>query len=192
MILGNIITDEKIEGITGFNQYTFDELIGVDTSLPTLYVGYTLTKKHFGYIDPLTHKIDEKTFWCNTKKENNRSFVQEVFRFQMYAHKFKVKNFKYKTVNILIKNERSVIYEILNDKNNVKIIIGEKSIYLKYKEIVYIIDINSLKFIGFKLNYLIRHINKKTWVVFEYEKMDTSIKRFCNVMGYKMYASEFI
>lgn len=190
MILGNIVSNEQIDTSPNYKYYTFDTIMGLDDSLPTLYVGYTNTKTLLGNIDPLTHEINKNTFWCNTKKENNRAFVTQYFKFQMFAHKYYVKDLEYIYVNVLTQESKELLQMLFENQSDLVVIYSKKdSFYVKLNNIVYGFSISSLRYLGFDIKKLFLSIKKRDIELHNFEKMSVEIKRFSLVLGSEMYSS---
>lgn len=77
--IANIITKHKIEISSFFNVST--EIKDVDTSIPTLIIGWEKVKKLFPNQDILNDKISDTISWTFSKREKRHQYEKDIHNF---------------------------------------------------------------------------------------------------------------
>lgn len=185
MFLGNIITEENLESNKLFNIVdNFDDMI---LGIPTLIVGWNLTKKLFEdrKLSILEKQIEKDINWTFSKKEKRVDFEQDYDNF--IKNSFKTLNDKtpYVYVNILTTNIKVIKYvlEKIKSKEICYIYIHNNSfIYLSDGESVFGFDMNMLDFINIerKKLYKLFYSNLNNIVFFTNDFMEKHLRQ--NVM----------
>lgn len=191
MILGNIITDDPIEELSIFKYYTFDNTMGLDESLPTLYIGYSNTKRLLGEINALSYKISENKFWTNTKKENNKVFVKQYFLFQIFCHNVFVRDIEYVYYDVFERYSyhKEFILKILENKKHIKCVWTHTDmLFINLDERIYGLSYEALKFIGIPPKKIKTRLEAEDITSVIYKNLKDSIKRFGVVMDTEMYS----
>lgn len=182
MFLGNIITEENLESNKLFN--ITNSLDGIITGIPTLIVGWNLTKKLFDgrKMSILEKQIDKDLFWTFTKKEKRVDFEQDYGIFIKNSFKTLNDNVRYEYVNILTSriNEIKNILKKIKSKEKCYIYIHNNSfIYISDGETIFGVDINMIDFINIerKKIYKLFYSNANNDLFFTNDFIDKNLKQ---------------
>lgn len=191
MKIGNIVTNISIDIDDIFNIYSFDEINGVDHSIPTFYIGFIETRELFGKINPLERKLDDLHFWSFTKKENNKELNKDLFRFKIYCHKQYIEKYKYYYISpsLSLTNIKKYIDLIRTNLSEITIVKGKKDmLYLNYNDFIFGINLDMLNYMNINTWNLLNklRLNSKKYV--DYNSLDLNVKYFCDILESDMYA----
>lgn len=161
LYIGNIITKNKIEVSSFFN--VSSDISTVDSSIPTLIIGWSEVKKIFPEQNILVNKITDTIYWTFSKREKR------------YKYEVDLKNFIEKIINNI---NDSINYKffnyILSSKEKQKsfieyVNIGGNSIYLNSK-FLYVynpkdkntigISLRDLYYVGIDVKNFVKSLNK--------------------------------
>jgi len=163
MIIGNIVTNSKINQVKYFNYY--DSFESIDNELPTLVIGWELAKKLKNY-DIFNKKISDKLFWTFNKFEKRSIFDVDLYEFTDYCYNSIICDVKYYFIDNLLLDKKT-IYRIVR-----KILSSGKIISCIIEDMVYI---GCDKFIfGLNKNFI-------TYMKYDYDKLIFKIKKHSNV-----------
>lgn len=97
-----------------------EDLNAVDLSLPTLIVGWELTKSYFPEQNILNTKIDSKLFWTFSKREKRSQFERDFGDYVKFAMKNMGENVNYHFFNYIIapQNKQESFINYLNKGGN--------------------------------------------------------------------------
>lgn len=192
MVLGNIVSNKKIENDNGFAFYSLDEEIK-DETIPTLYVGYNDINKIFDSLDSINRKISENKFWTFNNNENNKYFLNDLFNFKIYCYNFKVKDINYQFINPF-KNYSDIKKIILFFKNKKfkTILTDNNMVYFYCNKTIYGYDLNFNIFCGIDNEKLLKKIQKKSEIFIKENELSDDIIHFIEIIDDKKYASFLI
>lgn len=169
MTLGNVIFDGEIPYNYGFiKKYSYDDKAGIDTSVPTLYIGYTETKKELGPFNPLNKNINDKVMWTYKPTEQSKDFQQDLFNFTIGCCKTYISDYEYCFVNLFNKIERNYyLTKLLNYKKDLKILFTNKdSLYVVLGKEIFGFSYRVMKYIGLDCRGVLNHLKKNDYKVF--------------------------
>jgi hypothetical protein len=105
--IGNIITTNKIDVSEFFN--ISNSIKKVDTTLPTLIIGWKQTKEMFPQQDILEHKITDTVSWTFSKREKRYKYEEDLSKFIDRVIKSLDDKINYKFFNFIISSRKSKI-----------------------------------------------------------------------------------
>ena len=83
MILGYIVTDRKINGISDFIEQVKDISLA-DGMKPILVVGWKKAREMDGYVSILDKKLSDNVFWTFSKTEDRSKLEEDLKWFNEY------------------------------------------------------------------------------------------------------------
>lgn len=140
--IGNIVTKSKLEVSSFFN--VTPDFHGIDTSIPTLIVGWSEVKQLFPNQDILNHKISDNIQWTFSKREKRYKYEQDITDFTTKVVNELNNKVKYCFFNYVLSPEDKRVRFI----NYVKS--GNCSIYYNTR-FLYVFNSVDLKIIGVSL-----------------------------------------
>lgn len=151
--LGNIVSEQEIINKDSIINYYLEYNNIRDNILPTLIVGWKLTKQIFGEenVSILNKKIKNNLFWTFSKEEKQIDYDKDLKKFIKLLPFDYIKNLKYRPMDIFI-NKLFSIEDIVNyifyssstgEKRNIT------SYYSNSKNMLYFFYVNSI--LGFTL-----------------------------------------
>lgn len=147
--LANILTDKLFQDDTIYNVVSKKEDLIED--IPTLVIGWGLTKKLYENANILDWKINENTFWTFGKREKNQRYETTVKNFKEVALNKLIKSVNYTYVNILTKvNGIESLMYFLEQGNCMNIFINNDMLYINpcKTKIVYGYSIRDIEYCG--------------------------------------------
>lgn len=189
MILGNIVSNKKIDEDPCFAIYSLDEEIK-DKTIPTIYIGYLDISDMFEYLDSTNRNISENVFWTFYKNENNKYFLNDLFNFKIYCYNYKIKNLNYQFINPF-KNISDIkkIISFLSNKKFKTVITNNKMIYFYNDGTIYGYDLNFNDYCGIDSENLINKIKNKSTIFLNENELTDDIVHFIEIIDDKKYAS---
>lgn len=171
MYFGNIITNSDIT-IDGFRVYSKDEPI--DNDLPTLIIGWELTKEMYGYNVSILHKkINVKTFWTFTPKERKVDFENDLESFKEFCYNTFGDNIPYVYLDMLYGKKpinRRIIKKIVSLDNPYIYISSNDIAYIFGDNIIFGVDLNILTYFDGKRDKILNKIKSlKNCVLIDYK-----------------------
>jgi hypothetical protein len=79
--------------------HVFENLTDVDNDLPTLLVGFSQTKKHFGELNFFDNKLRDNLFWTCNRMEDRYNYNKDLGRFIDYCEEQLTNSFEYLFIN---------------------------------------------------------------------------------------------
>ena len=140
--IGNIVTKSKLEVSSFFN--VTSDFHGIDTSIPTLIVGWSEVKQLFPNQDILNSKISDNIYWTFSKREKRYKYEQDITDFTTKVVNELNNKVKYCFFNYILSPEDKRLRFI----NYVKS--GNCSIYYNTR-FLYVFNSVDLKIIGVSL-----------------------------------------
>ncbi len=164
MKIGNIVSEEEINIGPEFNYFNNIDLI--DSGLPTLIIGYELTKTIFPDVSILDRKIDDNIFWTFTKKEYRKFFNNDIEDFIHYSIKSIVENIKTYYLDLIQENRLFTIVKRILEMNDLISFEHENVIYSynKSKKLILIFDLNLMDYLGLDIEKIKNKIKSKSSV----------------------------
>jgi hypothetical protein len=140
--IGNIVTKSKLEVSSFFN--VTPDFHSIDTSIPTLIVGWSEVKQLFPNQDILNSKISDNIYWTFSKREKRYKYEQDITDFTTKVVNELNNKVKYCFFNYVLSTEDKRVRFI----NYVKS--GNCSIYYNTR-FLYVFNSVDLKIIGVSL-----------------------------------------
>lgn len=167
MKIGNIVTDLEINIGPEYNYLKCFE--DVDSKLPTLIIGYELTKSICEDVDMFNRKLSENVFWTFSKKEYRKLFNSDVEDFIDYVYKYSVKNVNYFYIDFIQSNNLYTIVKKLLKMDNFITFYYKSMIYIynKEKNVIIGLDLMMLEFLNINIEKIKLKIKSKSSVFLE-------------------------
>lgn len=131
IIVGNIISKEKLTGISNnFNQITE---IPIENQIPTIIIGWELTKTLFPDTSILSKKIKENIYWTFSPTEKRSVFEDDLKKFIEKSYKDFVKDIKFYDIDPILFKVNNISEYLEKIK-----IVANGFAYLYVNKIVYV------------------------------------------------------
>lgn len=160
MFIGNIVTTEEIKE-ENFN--IVDSLDKCISTLPTLIIGWQITKTLFNDTSILHKKIEEDKWWTFNSKERKVDLEQDLKSFKTLCYSNIGKDLKYVYIDILYHKKttiKKIITKIKSFNNILLYISNTNMLYIYDENIVFGLDLNIAEFIGVKKDKIITRLTK--------------------------------
>ena len=171
MLIGNVITDEKVKLDKKFNiSNSLDDII--DT-IPTLIIGLDNAKKLNTKLNYLDRKIDDNTFWTFNKKEKRVLFEEDLFYFIEHSYSLFRNKINYKFVDMILSESKYInnIFDELSDAERIISFTTLDMVYVFLDETVYGFDLRQVTFRGRNKNTFIELIKSFSDVFLDDDKI---------------------
>jgi len=152
MKIANIVSTSNISLPEQFNIVSsIDDIID---NLPTLIVGYDLTKKLFKDFDILNREIKPNLYWTVKKTEDRDKFQDDLNWFQHKLYNELITNVKYIIIDPIQQNKKTIkkIINKIYSLNNIISYEKNNMIYIYSDNLIFGVDLNLLKYIGLNIN----------------------------------------
>jgi hypothetical protein len=152
MKIANIVSTSNISLPEQFNIVSsIDDIID---NLPTLIVGYDLTKKLFKDFDILNREIKPNLYWTVKKTEDRDKFQDDLNWFQHKLYNELITNVKYIIIDPIQQNKKTIkkIINKIYSLNNIISYEKNNMIYIYSDNLIFGVDLNLLKYIGININ----------------------------------------
>jgi hypothetical protein len=185
MYVGNIITSSRIKEE---NFKICNKIDTIDSSLPTLIIGWEKTKELFGNKVSILHRqIDANFYWTFSKKERKIDYEIDIKNFKELCYDIFGEELIYIYIDPL-HSKLLIIKKILNKiyslKETISHITDKNMLYIFGDDIIFGVDLNITKYIGIPKDKIISRIhNLPNSVLIENEifnKCKEFIKRLDN------------
>ena len=134
--IGRIITNTKIDDVSEFIEVTEDSssIVGNETKIPTLIVGYKRAQEICGDVKILKRKIGKNLYWTFSKRERRVDYDQDIVTFQKTVSDFLLKCCKYEYVDVMTCSEetRNTLVGKVLDAGMHKVIYESPTMYYMY------------------------------------------------------------
>lgn len=159
MYFGNIVSDSEIL-IDGFKKFNSNQTI--DNDLPTIIIGWDLTKKIYGNKVSILHKtINLKTYWTFSSKERKVDYETDIEKFKEFCYNNFGDNIPYVYLDILYGKKhvnKKIIKKILSLENPYIFITKNEMIYIFGDNIIFGIDLNVINYFDNKKEKVLQKI----------------------------------
>lgn len=148
MVLANIVTKNKLEMSEEFN--VVDSFDGIDTSLPTLIIGFNKVKVMFPDFDITEKQISPNLYWTFDKNERRDAYNEDIRWFIKKVFIDLIEKISYIFIDPIQYNRRTMVKIIRKLYSFDKIITlkTENMVYLYADIFIFGIDLKLLKFVG--------------------------------------------
>lgn len=158
--IGNIVTKNKID-VSEFFLVT-DDMSSVDTTVPTIVIGWSLVKEIFPEQNILESYIKDNISWTFAKREKRCKYEQDIESFVKMCTEKMLENINYKFFNYLVASPEK--------RENFVNFINRGGCYMYYNaRFLYVYSPNSkmtiglsltdLKYIGIKIKSFLSMLN---------------------------------
>ena len=146
MKIANIVSNTNITLPEHFNIVSSIEDIISD--LPTLIVGYELTKKLFNDFDILEREIKANVYWTVKKTEDRDKYQNDIAWFQYKVYNNLIKDIKYVIVDPIQQNKKTIkkIINKIYSLNNIISYEKNNMIYIYDDRLIFGIDLNLFEY----------------------------------------------
>jgi hypothetical protein len=148
MKIANIVPNTNTTLPEHFNVVSsIDDII---PDLPTLIVGYDLTKKLFENFDILERKISKNIYWTVKKTEDRDKYEDNIAWFQYMVYNNLIKDIKYIIIDPIQQNKKTIkkIINKIYSLNNIISYEKNNMIYIYDENLIFGVDLNILQYIG--------------------------------------------
>lgn len=183
-IIGIIVSKEELTGIpTNFVRMSIDDYLMYDNKdLPTLIIGWGLTKENFNNASILKKKISDNLYWTFSTEEKRGVFENDIKKFIKKSYDDFIKGLKYFNIDPIIhkiNNTEKLIEKIKSLSGGFAYLYQNKVVYIYHNFNLFSIDLNQLDFIKFDRNVVLNVV--KEIMNFFNSEMD---KEFKNELKY--------
>jgi len=160
MKIANIVSNTNITLPEHFNIVSsIDDII---SDLPTLIVGYELTKKLFNDFDILEREIKTNVYWTVKKTEDRDKYQNDIAWFQYKVYNNLIKDIKYVIVDPIQQNKKTIkkIINKIYSLNNIISYEKNNMIYIYDDRLIFGIDLNLFEYMGVNTKRIKEKIKK--------------------------------
>jgi hypothetical protein len=192
MILGNIVCNNEIKVSEMFK--VVKSINDIDSSLPTLIVGFDLICELYPDFDILEFKVDTKFYWTFKRTEKRDKFEEDLAKFTEIVFSSLIEDIKYVHIDLLLYKPKQ-LKKIIR-----KIISAEKVISVKYKNNVFIylenlifgLDLELLRFMSVNVEKILSKIKLKSLNFLEGDSIFIRNKKEVQILKNKEYFLPFL
>jgi len=164
ILIGNIVSENELTSIPkNFKIFNFNDW--EDNGLPTLFVGWSLTKNKFPETSILNKKISNNLYWTFSTQEKRNIFETDIKDFIRKTYDDfikKIKIFSLDPVILKINSTDELINKLQNFKKSFTYLYGDGMIYIYNDTKIITIDLNLLKFISFDDQKVLKYLKEET------------------------------
>jgi hypothetical protein len=180
IIVGNIISNEELTGIpNNFNSYK-----DVPTNdLPTLIIGWELTKSLYPEASILRKKIKDNLYWTFSPTEKRSIFETDLKKYINKSYNDYIKKIKFFNIDPIIykiNSNEGLIEKIKNVAGGFTYLYVNKVVYVYHNFVIYSIDLEQLDFIGFDRKIILSTLKETT----NFSDCSWELKNFKNELKY--------
>lgn len=161
MIIGNILTTDEIS----FKEFkTINNLNEKDNNLPTLIVGWELTKDIVDgdKVSILRKKIDDTLYWTFNEKERKVDYEIDILNFKEICLNQIEEQINYIYIDVLHDSKRKIkkiLKKIMSLNYVVSYYNNNNMLYIFSENLVFGVDLNICEFIGLSKDKIIDKVN---------------------------------
>lgn len=157
--IANILTDKKFDDCKFYNVVNKKEDIIV--GLPTLVIGWELTKTLYPETNITSWEIDKDTYWTFGNRERRQRYEETLIKFRTLAISRIVKSVKYKYISAIEGNGLEALLDNFSDfnlyiYNNMVYITGKDTI--KHGSYVYGFSLKEYEYMGIDVKQIYKKI----------------------------------
>lgn len=162
IIVGNIISEDTLTGMPN-NFFCTKEMVTSD--MPTIIIGWGLTKRLFPEASILNKKIKDNVYWTFSTTEKRTIFEEDLKSFIKKSYNDYVKDIKHFNLDPIVYNLKTTeefITKIKAFEESFIYLYDDKVVYLYHNFIIFSIDLEQLDFIGFDRETVLNEIKKSS------------------------------
>ena len=181
MFIGNVVIKKEFSD----KRYNICESYEtINTSLPTLIVGWENVKDIFGEENvSILHKdINENTFWTFDIQERKVDYELDIDEFESKCFNFIKNKINYIYIDLLHDNRKKIkkIIKKIYDLKNIISFIDNNMFYIFDENLVFGLDLNIVEFIGLDKQKIINKINNISSVTLEKNEIFNICSKYVN------------
>jgi len=159
-IIGIIVSKQPLTGVpNNFLQLTIDEYLNLeDKNVPTLVVGWDLTKTNFEKPSILRKKINDNLYWTFSTEEKRGVFEDDLKKFILKSYNDFIKGVKFFNIDPIlykINSNEELVEKIKAISGGIAYLYMDKVVYIYHNLNLFSIDLNQLDFIKFDRNIVL-------------------------------------
>lgn len=164
-IIGIIVSKDDLTGIpTNFVRMSPEDYLKLDNKeLPTLIIGWGLTKDNFNKASILNKKISDNLYWTFSTDEKRGVFENDLKKFIKKSYDDFIKGLKYFNIDPImykINNTEELIEKIKSLSGGFAYLYLNKVVYIYHNFNLFSIDLNQLDFIKFDRNVVLNVVKE--------------------------------
>ena len=164
-IIGIIVSKDDLTGIpTNFVRMSPEDYLKLDNKeLPTLIIGWGLTKDNFNKASILNKKISDNLYWTFSTDEKRGVFESDLKKFIKKSYDDFIKGLKYFNIDPImykINNTEELIEKIKSLSGGFAYLYLNKVVYIYHNFNLFSIDLNQLDFIKFDRNVVLNVVKE--------------------------------
>jgi hypothetical protein len=164
-IIGIIVSKEELTGIpTNFIHMSMNDYLGLENKeLPTIIIGWGLTKENFNKASILNKKISDNLYWTFSTEEKRGVFENDLKKFIKKSYDDFIKGLKYFNIDPIIykiNNTEELIEKIKSLSGGFAYLYLNKVVYIYHNFNLFSIDLNQLDFIKFDRNVVLNVVKE--------------------------------
>jgi len=206
MKIGNILYEKELvnhEKVDYINYYDFADnfsinIEDIDSSLPTLIVGWKFLKEYYPDLDVniLTHRIKkDKLYWEFSFNENKSSHVDGIQNFiENLPYYYYTPYYKYKNLDPVffrISNNQE-LFEILPKKIDGIYIFKNRMLYILSNEMIYGLDLEMYKFFKFNIQGILDKLTSIYGGSIIYDSDGKQYQKYCDIFPDFSYLKRYL
>jgi len=189
MILGYIVTNKKLNGISGFVEQV-DSITKADSTKPILVIGWKEAKKYDGYKNILDKQLSFNVYWTFSKTESRSDFEQDLKKFYNIIYNNILNNINYYYINFfkLKYNKIKKLINILYSRERKNIYISNNFVYVQYRpNNILGISLSMLEYCGIGKSKVMNKIRSNPYNIL-LEDDNQKVFRLSKELGDKKYS----
>lgn len=161
--IANILTDRKFEDCSYYNIVSDKKFL--IKNIPTLVIGWELTKTLYPEANIISWEINEDTYWTFGNRERRQRYEENLVKFRELAVNRFIKLIKYKFISALDSGPNETALDVLlNNFSGFKVYINNDMVYATgkntpdYGPFVYGFSLREYNYVGVDVKELLKKI----------------------------------
>jgi len=192
MKIANVVTTNKIDITDEFNVVSsIDDII---KGLPTLIVGYDYVSKNYPDFDITNISMGNNLYWTFKRTEKRDKYEEDLNWFKFKVYKDLLNKIDYIFVDPIQYKKRTLIKIVrkIYGLSNPISYLHDEMIYIYSDNLLFGIDLNMLRFIGFDVEKLKNKIKLKSSVFLEKNEILIEYKKNVQILNNKVRYVPFL
>ena len=186
MKIANIVSKTELKVSNFFN--VVSDFKEIDSSLPTLIVGFEYTDELFPQFNVLNVNIKDNIYWTVQKSYSRDKFQEDFNYFTNKVYLDLIKDVKYVYVDLILSSPRKImkiIRKIYSLKDKISYRYGNM-IYIYGEGLVFGVDLNLTTYIGINESKVVNKIKSMSVFYDSFENSPESFKSVFEVIDNKI------
>lgn len=187
MKLGNIVSKDEIKVSSIFN--LVKNIEDIDTSLPTLIVGFDYVDKHYPDFNILEFELKPNFYWTFKRTEKRDKFEEDLNLFTKKVYSNVIKDISYIYIDFILYKPKKLIKitrKILSEENLITIKY-KGSVFIASNKLIFGIDLSTLNFVGFDVDKVLNKIKSKSSVFLDDDSIFIEYKNEIRLLDEKVF-----